>query len=58
LAPNLVNMHSDLALAGAIACLVAALVASGWLALEVRHDIVRFNRLRRTAAPVYRIRED
>ena len=38
LAPNLVNRHQDLALTGAIACLVIAIAASLWLGFQLWLD--------------------
>ena len=35
LAPDLVNMHQDLALAGAILCIALAIAATGWLGLQL-----------------------
>jgi hypothetical protein len=49
-APNLVNMHRDLALAGAIGCLGLALAATGWLLVALWRDFALFNRLRRYRA--------
>ncbi len=37
-APNLVNRHQDLALAGAVACLVVAIAASLWLGFQLWLD--------------------
>jgi hypothetical protein len=55
-APNLVNLHSDLALAGALGCLLTALAATGWLAFAAWRDVTLLNGRR----PVARVlpRED
>jgi uncharacterized PurR-regulated membrane protein YhhQ (DUF165 family) len=57
-APNLVNLHSDLALAGAVGCLLLALAATGWLAVTAWRDVMLSNRLRRPMAAVTWTRED
>lgn len=36
--PNLINRHQDLALAGGVACYVAAVTAIGWVAVQIRMD--------------------
>jgi len=50
-APDLVNLHSDLALAGALACVVVAAAATGWLVLQLRLDWSRWGRLGPHAVP-------
>jgi hypothetical protein len=47
LAPDLINRHEDLALVGAIVCLVVALAAALWLAFQLWIDLKRFNLARR-----------
>ncbi len=49
-APDLVNMHSDIALVASIACLIAAVVATLWLAFQLWIDIKRYNRAKRDLA--------
>ena len=46
-APNLVNRHQDLALIGAIACLVVAIAASLWLGFQLWLDFRHFADARR-----------
>ncbi len=41
--PNLVNRHQNLALAGAVVCLLLALWATGWLLLQLWRDIGLLN---------------
>jgi hypothetical protein len=57
-APNLVNMHSDIALAAAIGCLLTGLAATVWLALGLWRDIRRPDEGRRSAAPFPSTHED
>jgi hypothetical protein len=58
-APNLINRHQDLALAGSIVCFVLALAATGWLAFQLWTDIGRLIRARRRGARSHiRIVED
>ena len=38
-APDLVDQHQDLALAGAIGCVVLALVVTGWWGLRLWSDL-------------------
>jgi len=38
-APNLVNRHQDLALAGAIACLIVAIAATVWFGFQLWLDL-------------------
>jgi hypothetical protein len=47
LAPNLVNRHQDLALAGAVLCLVIALVATIWLGFQLWRDLKQLADARR-----------
>jgi hypothetical protein len=42
-APNLIDMHSDLALLGAVACALVAVAATLWLAFQIWVDVKRFN---------------
>lgn len=37
--PNLINRHQNAALAGAVACFLVALLATGWLLLQLWLDI-------------------
>jgi hypothetical protein len=46
-APDLINAHQDLALVGAIVCLVIALAATLWLVFQLWIDLKRFNISRR-----------
>ena len=46
-APNLVNRHQDLALAGAIACLLVATVLTVWLGFRLWLDLKQFADARR-----------
>ena len=48
--PDLINMHSDLALAGAIACFLLALVAAIWLVFQLWFDLRRFADAKRQIA--------
>ena len=48
--PNLINLHSDLALAGAIACFLLALVAGIWLIFQLWFDLWRFADAKRQIA--------
>jgi hypothetical protein len=41
-APDLVNLHQDLALAGGLGCVAIALLATLWLALQLWIDVRRF----------------
>jgi len=47
LAPNLVNRHQDLALAGAVLCLVIAAVATIWLGFQLWLDLKQLADARR-----------
>ena len=46
-APDLVNLHQDLALLGSIACVLIAIAATLWLAFQFWIDIRRFTLARR-----------
>jgi hypothetical protein len=46
-APNLVNRHQNLALAGAIACLLVAVAATIWLGFRLWLDLRQFMDARR-----------
>ena len=50
LAPDLVNMHSDLALMASIACLIAAVAATLWLGFQLWIDLKRYNQAKRDLA--------
>jgi hypothetical protein len=43
-APDLVNLHQDLALAGAIACVLLAIALTGWLAVRLWLDVPKLTR--------------
>ncbi len=49
-APDLINLHQDLALIGAIACVVAAIAATLWLGFRLWIDIKRYNQAKRDLA--------
>ncbi len=53
--PNLVNLHQDWALAASVICLLAAVVATGWLALQLRSDLKAYAKLKRDRPPIGRI---
>lgn len=58
-APNLINQHQDLALAGGIVCFALAIAATLWLAYQLWVDIGRLNHARRRGAlPTIRTIED
>ncbi len=57
-APNLVNRHDNLALAGALACFVIAIVATVWLAFQLWIDIRRFRNAKRHVATADRLKRD
>ena len=59
LAPNLVNMHQDMALIGAIFCSGAALGATLWLGFQLWVDLRRFfdDRRQLRRAPSLRVIE-
>ncbi len=46
-APDLINMHQDLALAGSLICLLAAVAATLWLIFQLWIDTKRFAASRR-----------
>ena len=48
-APNLIDRHQDTALAEAIGCWVVALLATAWLAVQVRIELRRLAQIRRSA---------
>ena len=48
LGPELIDMHQDLALFGAMIVYAAAVVAAGWLVFQIRTDIRLLNEERRT----------
>jgi hypothetical protein len=49
-APDLINMHSDLALAVSIACLIAAVAITLWLGFQLWIDLKRYNLAKRDLA--------
>ena len=49
--PELIDMHQDLALAGALACFAGAIFATGWLVFQIRLDLARYQKARRDLAP-------
>jgi hypothetical protein len=58
LAPNLIDMHQDWALAGAIACLVVVLALTGWLAWGLWSDRPSANGARGQTRPHRHLSED
>jgi len=48
--PELIDMHQDLALFGAVLVLAAAILVAGWLAFVIRADL-RLLKLQRRAPP-------
>jgi hypothetical protein len=54
--PNLINRHQDLALAGSIACFLAAFVATVWLAFQLWIDLRRFGDARRQLRRVHHLK--
>jgi hypothetical protein len=58
LGPNLVNRHDNLALAGALACLLVAIVATAWLAFQLWIDVRRFIDAKRHLARADRLKPD
>jgi hypothetical protein len=57
-APNLINMHQDLALAGAILCLILAFVVTGWWIVSLWSDVILPRRRRRRLVPHSQTIED
>ena len=49
--PELIDMHQDLALIGALACFAGALFATGWLVFQIRLDLARYQLERRDLSP-------
>lgn len=45
--PELIDMHQDLALLGALACFAIAAVATGWLVLQIRLELASYQQERR-----------
>jgi len=45
--PELIDLHQDWALAGALVCFAAAIIAATWLAFQVWIDMRRFKQERR-----------
>jgi hypothetical protein len=58
LGPNLVNRHDNLALAGALICCLAAIVATAWLAFQLWIDVRRFIDAKRHLARADRLKLD
>jgi hypothetical protein len=56
--PDLVNRHDNLALAGALACLLVAIVATAWLAFQLWIDVHRFTKAKRHLARADRLKRD
>jgi hypothetical protein len=56
--PDLVNRHENLALAGALACLFIAIVATAWLAFQLWIDVHRFIVAKRHLARADRLKRD
>ena len=48
LGPELIDMHQDLALVGAVIAFAAAIVAAGWLVFQIKADLRLLNEERRT----------
>ncbi len=57
-APNLVNRHDNLALAGALACCFVAIVATAWLTLQLWIGARRFLDAKRHLAQADRLKRD
>ncbi len=55
-APNLVNMHRDLALLAGVACLALALIITGWAGFQLFIDTRRFLDARRHLARANRLK--
>ncbi len=58
LAPNLVDLHKDWALVGAVICLAAALLASVWLAFQLVIDLRRFGQALRQISRLDRMEQN
>jgi hypothetical protein len=56
--PDLVNRHDNLALAGALACCLVAMVATAWLAFQLWIDVRRFLNAKRHLATADRLKRD
>jgi hypothetical protein len=56
--PDLINLHQDLALLGAILCLVLAGAATLWLLFQLWFDVRRFASARRDIARSNRLKAD
>ncbi len=56
--PDLVNRHDNLALAGALACLFIAIVATAWLGFQLWIDVHRFIDAKRHWARADRLKRD
>ncbi len=56
--PDLVNRHDNLALAGALACCLVAIVATAWLAFQLWIDVRRFLDAKRHLATADRLKHD
>jgi hypothetical protein len=53
-APDLVNMHQDLALLGSLACILVAIAAAVWLGVQLWIDVRRF--YPRKSATIHRLK--
>ena len=51
LGPELIDLHDDLALLGAITCFAIALIATGWLIVQLLRDHARYQQARRELTP-------
>jgi hypothetical protein len=56
--PDLVNRHDNLALAGALGCLLVAIVATAWLAFQLWMDVQRFLDAKRHMARADRLKRE
>jgi hypothetical protein len=52
--PDLINLHSDMALLGAIACVIVATAVTLWLGFQLWIDVKRFNP--RKSATIHRLK--